>query len=114
MTKSFLLFVIYALCVFRLTRLIVADTVTEKFRKWIQRHATTSLRNASATWIAIDKDKPWLWRKVYGLTSCSWCVSIWISIPIVIVASLHTSWFPDVCAVPALSAVAGYLSERSG
>lgn len=114
MTKSFLLFVIYALCVTRLTRLIVADAITEKFRKWIERHATMKLRNAHSTWIEVDPEKAWLWRKFYTLTSCSWCVSFWVALPIVGVAYYNGTWFQYLCVPFALSAVAGLISDSRG
>ena len=94
------LFVVYALAVARLTKLINSDRITKTPREWLIRR--------------LPEESIWAYFLV-----CPWCVSIWVSIP----AAPLTWWFgglevPGVSAwlsVPALalaySAFTGYLAQ---
>lgn len=118
MTHSFLLFVIYALCVFRVTRFFVSDTLTDGFREWLRKKSHTEyvrrdLKTGQTVEQKVDikRHSPYSWA--WKLTTCPWCVSIWVAIPIVIIGYFNGAWFSYVCIVPAFSAVAGVLAERS-
>jgi hypothetical protein len=95
MTKSGLLFVIYALCAYRVSTLIVVDEITLKWRLRIIAWATTHKHLWVKTWI-----------------NCVWCVSVWVGGGVVALARFGGSWAVYPCAALAFSAVAGFLSER--
>lgn len=95
MTTSLLLFVIYALCAYRLSVLVVDDEITRPFRDWA---ATRSVKG-KGRWLS-------------GLVHCYWCVSVWIGGAVTLVAVFAGSWAKYPCAALALSAVTGFLSER--
>ncbi|MET0349331.1 MAG: hypothetical protein ABW067_06065 [Rhizobacter sp.] len=94
------LFALYALAVFRLTRLLVADKITERPRLAIVK--------------ALPDGNIWAY-----FVMCPWCVSIWVSL----VAAPVTWWFGGLDAAPvsawlsvpalvlAYSAVTGILSN---
>jgi hypothetical protein len=94
-TKHFLLFVIYGLCCYRLSTLIVLDELTRNLRvrveNWAVRHKHLWLK----TWI-----------------NCTWCVSVWVGGGVVALARFAGSWAVYPCAALAFSAIAGFLSER--
>jgi uncharacterized membrane protein YoaK (UPF0700 family) len=94
-TKSFLLFVIYALCTYRLSTLIVVDELTNPMRLRVITWATKHKHPMVSKWI-----------------NCVWCVSIWIGGGVVLLARFAGSWAVWPCAALAFSAVAGFLSER--
>jgi hypothetical protein len=91
MTKSGLLFVIYALCTYRLVVLVVDDTILNPFRMWVMRQRSK-------------------WLKT--LIQCYWCVSVWLAAGVVLLARFGGSWAVYPCAALAISAIAGYLGER--
>lgn len=84
------LLVLYALAVYRLTRLVVADELTAPIRERIMERSTRW-----ATFI-----------------TCPWCVSIWLAAGWVLLATLvpPVAWFAG--ALLAFSAVAGQLAGR--
>lgn len=95
------LFALYALAVFRLTRLLVKDKITEAARFAFVRSRPS------------DED---IWAY---FVMCPWCVSVWVSL----VAAPVTWWFGGLDAAPvsawlsvpalvlAYSAVTGILSN---
>lgn len=85
---SVIVLLVYALAVARLTRLIAADTITEKPRKaltrrlWLADCSFCGKPGASGTL----ESQLSLWRStsdtplgVYLLT-CQWCVGVWVSL----------------------------------
>jgi hypothetical protein len=116
MTHSFLLFVIYALCVFRLTHLLVDDKISERPREWLRKKHGELVTRDNLTGNIISKvpaPKPHsIWSWLWSISTCSWCASVWIGAVVVIVAYYQSSWFVYVCAAFALSGVAGIISER--
>lgn len=82
------------LACYRLTRLITADVILDRPRSWLYRNY---VEHAS----------------VQYLLGCAWCVSIWVALP-VLALTAYAAWFWVWLAWPlAISAVAGYLSERA-
>lgn len=118
-THSFLLFVIYALCIFRLTRLGTEDTITAPLREWLRGKSFGELvERDNVTGNVISRTpapKPKsLWSWAWTLGTCPWCLSMWIAAIVVTIAYFNGSWFQYVCVPFAFSAVAGVLSERNG
>jgi Protein of unknown function (DUF1360) len=86
--------VVAALAVARLTRLLVSDSITVFIRQWVIR-----------TWGADS-----LPAKLFH---CSWCMSIWIALPVMPVATLFPNrWVIAILAIPAASYLAGFLANR--
>lgn len=86
--------VVAALAVARITRLLVEDRVTVRWRQWIiKRYGPDSTPSY--------------------LVHCPWCMSIYISIPIMPIAVLFPyPWVIAILAVPAASMLAGMLNDR--
>lgn len=113
---TFLTFTILGLAVFRMSRLVVSDTIIEPARlRVLARYPSSSTVFMSGGegrvwvpdldgWIA---EKPsWLGE----LISCVWCVSIWISVVVMVVWwvwPVVVWWLTPL----ALSAVAGIVEE---
>lgn len=86
--------VVAALAVARLTRLVVSDKITVNIRQWVVRKfGVESLPSK--------------------LFHCSWCMSIWIAIPVMPVATLFPNrWVIAILAIPAASYLTGFLANR--
>ncbi len=88
---TLLAFTILALCAFRLTRLVVEDSITEPLRRRLA---------LKATWLA-------------AMLGCWYCTGFWVSAAVVLAALAagvvrgRIVWF----AIPAASAVVGLLGE---
>ncbi len=87
---TWLTVVLVALSTYRLTRLITADRIMDRFRDWCQ---------SRGDFIAY-------------LTSCDWCLSIWIAPP---VAGIAVIWGDNRAVIAGLlalsaSAITGLLS----
>lgn len=82
-----------ALAVYRVTRLLVADTITRPFRRWLADRYEGPLVE--------------LWF-------CAWCMSVWVATGVVAL----TWYFPFAWSLVAfglsLSAAAGYLVVHAG
>ena len=86
--------VVAALAVARLTRLVTSDKITVALRQWVVRK-----------WGASSMPS--------YLFHCSWCMSLWISIPVMPVAALFPNrWVIAILAIPAASYLAGFLANR--
>lgn len=83
------LLVIYALALYRLTRLVTEDYVTERPRTW--------LAERGLTWSVF--------------ITCPWCVSVWLAGGWLILAAVAAPVALVLGAILALSAVAGLLSS---
>lgn len=108
MKLDLLTLAVLALATYRLARLVVEDTITDAPRKFVQAKATTKLKNAQSEWLEINKDAKWVWRKLYALTSCHWCVSVWASGANIALAHYQGSWFKYVAYALAASTLAGW------
>jgi uncharacterized protein DUF1360 len=86
--------VVAALAVARLTRLVVSDKITVSIRQWVVRK-----------WGA-DSFASYLFH-------CSWCMSLWLALPVMPVAALFPNrWVIALLAIPAASYLAGFLANR--
>lgn len=83
--------VVDALCCFRLTRLITEDGIFDKPRQKI-----------------VDRTD-----KFSELVECSWCVSIYFGVGIVIASRLAPKVFRPFAEAMALSAITGIVAERT-
>lgn len=94
--------IVATLAVARLTRLLVDDELTSKYRLWvIKRWGETSLQSY--------------------LAHCPWCTSVWIAAllmpPTVLLnAPLRSpvTWLLVILSIPAASMVTGLLLDRKG
>jgi hypothetical protein len=78
--------------VFRLTRLVTTDTITEKPRQWVKRH----------------------WGMgAFDFVVCPWCTSIWLAAGVVLLTVFAPHQWQYVAYVLVCSAVAGVLAEHS-
>lgn len=108
MTHSATLLALDALAVFRITRLIVADSITASLRaRLIGRSYEGQPRHMDGTRVAVAA-RP----KLAEFLGCAWCVSAWVAVPVVAAQALIAGVWLYVSAVLAFSAVAGLLMER--
>jgi len=82
------------LAVYRITRLIVEDSIL------------AGPRNRALAWADVHAPKVSEWA------SCYWCSGLWVAAGVMIVRRTHPRAWPPVAEALALSAVAGILSER--
>ena len=86
--------VIGFLAVARVTRLLVEDQLTNRYRLWVVK------RWGEASWQSY-------------LAHCPWCTSIWIGAAIMPVAVLLPNiWVVAAFSIPAASMVTGLLVDR--
>lgn len=117
MTHSFLLASIYALAVYRITRLVTEDSITASLREWLRGHAheeqirqwTEAGNPRTETRIG---ERRGVTLALWKLATCSWCVSLWIAAGAVLGFIYAASWFTYAMAVFAFSAVAGLIADR--
>lgn len=88
-----------ALSVFRLTRLVTGDKITEPLRDQLHR----------AAWRA---DSIPVAKKIETLVSCPWCVSWWIAVMVVSARRLAPSMWDPVARALAFSAATGLIAEN--
>ena len=88
--------VVGVLAVARITRLLVEDQLTVKYRQWIvRRWGDASLPSYFA--------------------HCSWCTSFWVALLVMPVAVLFPNeWVIAALAPWAASMIVGLISERKG
>jgi hypothetical protein len=115
MPHTFIALVIYLLAAYRLTILIVKDSIFNGVRDWIRDHGyktqtQTDLRGEVHTRVtAINL----FWSWLHDLISCEWCTSIWVGTVVVLLQHYQQSWFQYVCFALALSSVASVMSEKT-
>jgi hypothetical protein len=97
-------FVIDALAVYRITRLVTRDTITEELRETIAQEIQTTVQAGLITQKTADK--------LTYLMECDWCMSIWVAT----IACFFKKYIPHVWDtikyIMAASAVAGALSNQ--
>lgn len=88
--------IVDALATFRLTRLIVSDSIT------------ATPRHALQQWLLEGGHV-----KAFEFTACPWCVGQWVAFGVVIARKVAPKvWHPVACAL-AFSAVTGILAEST-
>jgi hypothetical protein len=86
--------IVAALAVARVTRLIVDDQLTIRFRRWVMNK-----------WGADS------WQSY--LVTCPWCVSVWIALPVMPPAVLWPNqWVIAALSIAAASMVTGLLLDK--
>lgn len=108
MTHSAVLLILDALACFRLTRLVVADTITASLRQRLIGHTYEGQpRYGDGTRIPVA-GRP----KLAEFLGCPWCVGFWCALAIVLLQAAAAGVCVYVTAVLGFSAVAGLLMER--
>lgn len=92
MTHNAVLLVLDALATWRLTRLLIDDSITYRLRRPL-------VEGRGPAWLA-------------DLMTCPWCLSIWIAILVVVAQTLVPGQWIYAAAVLAFSGVAGLLEAR--
>lgn len=107
--------IVDALAVYRLTRLVVSDDITETPRRLVVFGAYGASGRAmgylgedatAQEQVASDAKPPMLAK----LVTCPWCASIWIGFGVVLMRRLVPRVWRPVADALAMSAVAGFLS----
>lgn len=103
------------LAVFRLTLLVTRDTITAGVRERLRRRAFDETPTVSSASLREEITPPFhaAARWLHQLVTCPWCISVWIAAPVVAVTALVPLVWQYAAAALALSAVAGFLAERS-
>jgi len=92
----------------RMTRLIGKDSITFIFRDWLAAHSEDARERR-------DPDRPTartlqerFFTFVEDMVACPWCLSIWLSFPVAVLAWFYgdTFWF----VIPALALTASHVS----
>lgn len=82
--NHFLTFLVVAFASYRVTRVIVDDTITAKWRQWLWRHAYVSAGFDSRTEREVSMRRHglvgWAWEKAFQLFTCPHCTGWWISL----------------------------------
>lgn len=103
MTRSIWWLIVDSLATYRLTMLVVKDTITEPLRMWLGKPWSYGGTQASYSGVR--------WR-TFQLTGCPWCISIWLAGGVVALTRLAPGVWQYAGMALALSALAGYLAER--
>ena len=116
LNHSFLTLLIYALCVYRMTRVFTTDSITSALRDWLRvnghiEQVRTVLEAGNERIERRTGPKPGVIYAAWLLLTCSWCVSVWVALVVVIMGH-NFAWWIYVCDVFALSSAAGVISER--
>lgn len=108
MTHSFWWLLVDGLAVYRLTVLVVKDTITNPLRELAQRPWQREARKIAPRVPSTRGARWWLSE----LSTCPWCVSVWIACGVVALTRLAPGAWQYAALVLACSALAGFLSER--
>lgn len=87
--------------IFRLSRLVVEDSITKPFRDYLERRAYPQGRSPRPLWRFLDR-----------LTGCTWCTSVWVAFAVLApvyafqgyswwtypLAALTASWLTGIVA----------------
>jgi hypothetical protein len=107
---------VLAIGVFRATRFVTADTLTDSFREHLRErtHRTMTRATGSGAETRVEeRTDRFVSLFAWKITSCVWCSSVWLS-GIAIAAFVNASaWTLIVAYVLAVAGVAGFLAERS-
>lgn len=107
MTHSPVLLTLDAFAVLRLTRLLIADSITAPLRERLLGSRPGTSRDMGGARIQVVK-RPWLAE----FLSCPWCVSLHLAVLVVLAQALAPAACLYVTAALAFSALPGLLSDR--
>lgn len=108
LTHSFWWLIVDALAVYRLTHLIVDDSITVRFRDKLKVLAIAR-RPFSPTGQPASSGPVWfLWE----IAICSWCTSIYVGAAAVALTRFAPGAWQYAALALAFSGVAGFLAER--
>lgn len=89
--ETFLALAVVALAAYRLTRVVVEDTITASFRAWVWRRAYVpagyDARADRDTAVRRHGRAGWAWEKLFQLVTCPFCLGWWVTI------GLFVAWF---------------------
>lgn len=106
MTHSATLLLLDSLAVFRLTRLVVADTITAPLREKLGgRRAATSMTMGGERMMVAARPR------LVEFITCPWCISPYLAVLVVAAQALAPAVWIFPSAVLAFSAVAGVISQ---
>lgn len=108
MTHAAVLLILDALAVFRLTRLVVADTITAPLRERLIGRKPAVTRDIDGERIMIAA-RP----KLAEFITCPWCTSPYLAAIVVGCQALIPTLWQYPCAVLAFSAAAGLLCRTN-
>ena len=100
---TWLEFVLGSLVTFRLTWLIVYDTIAEPFRDWLEDHADRARDTRRDTRRRRIAAVSWPWAAT--LLTCPWCLSVWLGAAVAVY--IEAGGPTVVLAALAFAAVAG-------
>lgn len=98
-----------ALAVYRLTMLVVKDSITTPIRtRLVGREHIQRVGNGQGQGLVVAA-RP----KLAEFLSCPWCVSIWLAAGVVALTQLWPAGWQYAAVALAFSGVAGFLADRS-
>ena len=111
---TWLALVIVTLAVMRVTRLVVADDLTEPMRQAVTRRWPYQSKPLIRPYDSqpIDETAQLVPQWPTKLLACQWCVSLWLSLAGALIAhasGLDDSWTTTVWSWPAIAGGAGLL-----
>lgn len=126
MTRDPLLLLLMALTVYRLTRLVVRDKLTEPIRKplegWVKagENGNRQRRRSIASPPGYEYVTEWHVATLFERTRaefaflilCPWCLSVWIACGVALAWLIGPDVTQTFCAITATAAVAGLLLDR--
>lgn len=92
-------FIIIAFAIFRLTRLLVADHITQWLRDLCMKSVTVKDALTGAVFVRCEKPLRGFRRLISDLLGCPWCIGVWVSFATLIlyylaaVESFSLGWF---------------------
>lgn len=89
--------IVDALAVWRLTRLLTIDGITEPMRDWLTEWTETGPQSPAK-------------EKIAELAGCPHCVSVWAALGVVY-AARRTPWWPVMADALALAAVSSLIAD---
>ncbi|TMW72953.1 DUF1360 domain-containing protein [Alteribacter natronophilus] len=103
MALSWLMMVLLVLAVFRVTHLIVYDTITERFRNFFLKEVEEEGE------VFYEPREGPIIRHVGSLLSCHWCTGMWVSVFFTAGYFLFPAWFNAVIVIFAVAGAAAVL-----
>lgn len=103
--------IVYGLAAYRLTRLIVEDSITEPARNWVKNRAYILMIEETTRETRVDTISPFF-ALVFRLISCFWCVGFWIAVIVTILAVTQGRWWALTCFALAIAALVGEIREH--